>query len=185
MCNFWTFFDTCVQWGRSEEKNLLGVNKALLRFWSACFWRALVQNQEWVILIVSLDRHVFSLHVSILCLSPMCFSRRDAALPRVRWVLPDSYLDVKNKDYGGEVKSLIKFFVFWCLFYRGICRNTMWLAICEDVNAIYYPVLYDPWHLFLDIGIFISIFQGFWFINFPARIYCYEWVHESSFTWHH
>uniref|UniRef100_A0A2P2KU63 Uncharacterized protein MANES_15G092300 n=2 Tax=Rhizophora mucronata TaxID=61149 RepID=A0A2P2KU63_RHIMU len=23
-------------------------------------------------------------------------------LPRVRWVLPDSYLDVKNKDYGGE-----------------------------------------------------------------------------------
>ncbi|KAG0457881.1 hypothetical protein HPP92_022740 [Vanilla planifolia] len=24
------------------------------------------------------------------------------ALPNVRWVLPDSYLDVKNKDYGGE-----------------------------------------------------------------------------------
>ncbi|MQL83765.1 hypothetical protein Taro_016277 [Colocasia esculenta] len=24
------------------------------------------------------------------------------ALPRVRWVLPDSYLDVRNKDYGGE-----------------------------------------------------------------------------------
>ncbi|PKA51707.1 Uncharacterized protein AXF42_Ash003074 [Apostasia shenzhenica] len=24
------------------------------------------------------------------------------ALPGVRWVLPDSYLDVKNKDYGGE-----------------------------------------------------------------------------------
>ncbi|XP_020254443.1 LOW QUALITY PROTEIN: multiple organellar RNA editing factor 8, chloroplastic/mitochondrial-like [Asparagus officinalis] len=24
------------------------------------------------------------------------------ALPKVRWVLPDSYLDVKNKDYGGE-----------------------------------------------------------------------------------
>ncbi|KAG2619109.1 hypothetical protein PVAP13_3NG140807 [Panicum virgatum] len=23
-------------------------------------------------------------------------------LPKVRWVLPDSYLDVKNKDYGGE-----------------------------------------------------------------------------------
>ncbi|XP_048130119.1 multiple organellar RNA editing factor 8, chloroplastic/mitochondrial isoform X2 [Rhodamnia argentea] len=23
-------------------------------------------------------------------------------LPRVRWVLPDSYLDVRNKDYGGE-----------------------------------------------------------------------------------
>ncbi|XP_066388654.1 multiple organellar RNA editing factor 8, chloroplastic/mitochondrial-like [Miscanthus floridulus] len=23
-------------------------------------------------------------------------------MPKVRWVLPDSYLDVKNKDYGGE-----------------------------------------------------------------------------------
>jgi len=25
-----------------------------------------------------------------------------AELPNVRWVLPDSYLDVKNKDYGGN-----------------------------------------------------------------------------------
>ena len=25
-----------------------------------------------------------------------------AELPNVRWVLPDSYLDVKNKDYGGK-----------------------------------------------------------------------------------
>lgn len=24
-----------------------------------------------------------------------------AELPKVRWVLPDSYLDVRNKDYGG------------------------------------------------------------------------------------
>lgn len=23
-------------------------------------------------------------------------------LPKVRWVLPDSYLDVRNKDYGGK-----------------------------------------------------------------------------------
>jgi hypothetical protein len=23
-------------------------------------------------------------------------------LPKVRWVLPDSYLDVRNKDYGGN-----------------------------------------------------------------------------------
>ncbi|KAL1188459.1 Multiple organellar RNA editing factor 8, chloroplastic/mitochondrial [Cardamine amara subsp. amara] len=23
-------------------------------------------------------------------------------LPKVKWVLPDSYLDVNNKDYGGE-----------------------------------------------------------------------------------
>lgn len=25
-----------------------------------------------------------------------------AEIPKVRWVLPDSYLDVKNKDYGGN-----------------------------------------------------------------------------------
>lgn len=30
------------------------------------------------------------------------FSMYNAALPKVRWVLPDSYLDVKNKDYGGK-----------------------------------------------------------------------------------
>lgn len=29
-------------------------------------------------------------------------------LPGVRWVLPDSYLDVKNKDYGGQE----------CIFYH-------------------------------------------------------------------
>lgn len=29
-------------------------------------------------------------------------SAHNAALPKVRWVLPDSYLDVKNKDYGGK-----------------------------------------------------------------------------------
>ncbi|KAI4388114.1 hypothetical protein MLD38_000475 [Melastoma candidum] len=29
-------------------------------------------------------------------------SNKIKELPRVRWVLPDSYLDVRNKDYGGE-----------------------------------------------------------------------------------
>ncbi|GER29177.1 plastid developmental protein DAG [Striga asiatica] len=29
-------------------------------------------------------------------------SHKIKELPRVRWVLPDSYLDVQNKDYGGE-----------------------------------------------------------------------------------
>ncbi|KAF2286098.1 hypothetical protein GH714_010333 [Hevea brasiliensis] len=32
----------------------------------------------------------------------MYFSSIHSELPKVRWVLPDSYLDVKNKDYGGE-----------------------------------------------------------------------------------
>lgn len=33
-------------------------------------------------------------------------------LPRVRWVLPDSYLDVKNKDYGGMI-----IVGFWMRFF--------------------------------------------------------------------
>jgi hypothetical protein len=35
------------------------------------------------------------------CLESYNFSSF-AELPKVRWVLPDSYLDVKNKDYGGN-----------------------------------------------------------------------------------
>lgn len=30
-------------------------------------------------------------------------------LPGVRWVLPDSYLDVKNKDYGGQGVHFLSF----------------------------------------------------------------------------
>ncbi|KAG9459784.1 hypothetical protein H6P81_004292 [Aristolochia fimbriata] len=36
------------------------------------------------------------------CLVSEELSYKIKELPRVRWVLPDSYLDVKNKDYGGE-----------------------------------------------------------------------------------
>ncbi|KAI4388268.1 hypothetical protein MLD38_000610 [Melastoma candidum] len=35
-------------------------------------------------------------------LVPEEVSHKIKELPNVRWVLPDSYLDVKNKDYGGE-----------------------------------------------------------------------------------
>ncbi|PIA27289.1 hypothetical protein AQUCO_08100020v1 [Aquilegia coerulea] len=35
-------------------------------------------------------------------LVPEELSYKIKELPRVRWVLPDSYLDVRNKDYGGE-----------------------------------------------------------------------------------
>ncbi|KAM0934795.1 hypothetical protein DsansV1_C30g0214241 [Dioscorea sansibarensis] len=36
------------------------------------------------------------------CLVSEELSYKIKALDKVRWVLPDSYLDVKNKDYGGE-----------------------------------------------------------------------------------
>lgn len=47
-------------------------------------------------------RFIFPLKVGvhgIIKLDLTCFLA--AELPKVRWVLPDSYLDVKNKDYGG------------------------------------------------------------------------------------
>ncbi|KAL4555106.1 hypothetical protein LXL04_037717 [Taraxacum kok-saghyz] len=37
-----------------------------------------------------------------LLLSTLTHQSFTSELPGVRWVLPDSYLDVKNKDYGGE-----------------------------------------------------------------------------------
>eukprot|EP00262_Sarcandra_glabra_P000006 TRINITY_DN0_c0_g2_i2.p1 TRINITY_DN0_c0_g2~~TRINITY_DN0_c0_g2_i2.p1 ORF type:complete len:436 (+),score=57.39 TRINITY_DN0_c0_g2_i2:65-1372(+) len=43
-------------------------------------------------------RHYFAFG----CIVSEEISYKIKALPRVRWVLPDSYLDVKNKDYGGE-----------------------------------------------------------------------------------
>ncbi|KAJ6812777.1 multiple organellar RNA editing factor 8, chloroplastic/mitochondrial-like [Iris pallida] len=36
------------------------------------------------------------------CIVSEELSYKIKTLPNVRWVLPDSYLDVKNKDYGGE-----------------------------------------------------------------------------------
>ena len=36
------------------------------------------------------------------CLVSEELSYKIKELPKVRWVLPDSYLDVKNKSYGGE-----------------------------------------------------------------------------------
>lgn len=38
-----------------------------------------------------------------------------AGLPGVLWVLPDSYIDVKNKDYGGWV-SFLTLYLFSPLF---------------------------------------------------------------------
>ncbi|XP_010264603.1 PREDICTED: multiple organellar RNA editing factor 8, chloroplastic/mitochondrial-like [Nelumbo nucifera] len=43
-------------------------------------------------------RHYFAFG----CLVSEELSYKIKELPRVRWVLPDSYLDVKNKSYGGE-----------------------------------------------------------------------------------
>lgn len=47
------------------------------------------------------------IHQKRLILSPLLHNI--AELPKVRWVLPDSYLDVKNKDYGGERQSQYPF----------------------------------------------------------------------------
>lgn len=45
-------------------------------------------------------------------------------LPGVLWVLPDSYLDVPNKDYGGElcqwVQTNSNFVIPWSLIYNTV-----------------------------------------------------------------
>ncbi|XP_047332914.1 multiple organellar RNA editing factor 8, chloroplastic/mitochondrial [Impatiens glandulifera] len=43
-------------------------------------------------------RHYFAFGALV----PEELSYKIKELPKVRWVLPDSYLDVRNKDYGGE-----------------------------------------------------------------------------------
>ncbi|KAL5721008.1 hypothetical protein ACHQM5_013618 [Ranunculus cassubicifolius] len=43
-------------------------------------------------------RHYFAFS----CIVEEEVSNKIRELPKVRWVLPDSYLDVRNKDYGGE-----------------------------------------------------------------------------------
>lgn len=40
-----------------------------------------------------------------------------AELPRVRWVLPDSYLNVKEKDYGGNVSCSITWLLIMFIQY--------------------------------------------------------------------
>lgn len=45
------------------------------------------------------------------CPLDFCFE----GLPGVLWVLPDSYIDVKNKDYGGELFNFAFSFIYTIL----------------------------------------------------------------------
>lgn len=47
-----------------------------------------------------------------------------AGLPGVLWVLPDSYLDVPNKDYGGQYNQ--KRIVY--LYFSGT-SDSKWLSV--------------------------------------------------------
>ena len=78
-----------------------------------------------------------------------------AELPGVLWVLPDSYLDVPNKDYGGEFVNdfepngifffcfSLSFFIPWCLiyligFYLCFCSLAFWYqGICLLMGKSY------------------------------------------------
>ena len=52
------------------------------------------------------------LRVFYVCLSCFCIG-----LPGVLWVLPDSYIDVKNKDYGGQLSCIGVDIVFYFYFF--------------------------------------------------------------------
>ena len=47
--------------------------------------------------------HVSTTWISMLALLYYIFDFIIVGLPGVLWVLPDSYIDVKNKDYGGDL----------------------------------------------------------------------------------
>lgn len=87
-----------LQWGRSKEIDIFSVYKALFCFWMQGFWRDIIQDQAYVCctqLLIS----VFLWVIENLTIDAF---KCNTDLPKVRWVLPDSYLDVKNKDYGGK-----------------------------------------------------------------------------------
>jgi len=47
-------------------------------------------------------------------------------LKNVRWVLPDSYLDVKNKDYGGkEPFSFVPLYVIQIYIVVNACFSAL------------------------------------------------------------
>jgi len=50
-----------------------------------------------------------------------------AELPGVRWVLPDSYLNVKEKDYGGKISCSVTW-LFLCSF--STFEVWLFLTVC-------------------------------------------------------
>ena len=53
-------------------------------------------------------------------------------LPGVRWVLPDSYLDVKNKDYGGQGVHFLSFGII------KISKGTH-IIVCSEIFERLFP----------------------------------------------
>ena len=58
-----------------------------------------------------------------------------AELPKVRWVLPDSYLDVKNKDYGGND------YMFPILIYINHQRFFVQVLLIYLWTMVYFCIL--------------------------------------------
>lgn len=46
-----------------------------------------------------------------------CLPSYFVGLPGVLWVLPDSYIDVKNKDYGGDSFNFPLYIYIYITFY--------------------------------------------------------------------
>lgn len=103
------------QHGRSKEKHVCFQYHYVYWIPVHCRWRNIRKIQGWVALVFSAYdvgkiwfSQIFSISfvgTSKNFLAPpielfFCISFF-AGLPGVLWVLPDSYIDVKNKDYGG------------------------------------------------------------------------------------
>ncbi|RVW42953.1 Multiple organellar RNA editing factor 8, chloroplastic/mitochondrial [Vitis vinifera] len=74
-------------------------------------------------------------------------------LPRVRWVLPDSYLDVKNKDYGEWLLLSCLLFVTSpiCYVLKGHEKQKVRIVLSTPVHGGFptFPVR-TPWEPFID-----------------------------------
>uniref|UniRef100_A0A2P2K487 DAG protein n=1 Tax=Rhizophora mucronata TaxID=61149 RepID=A0A2P2K487_RHIMU len=57
-------------------------------------------------------------------------SEKFKGLPGVLWVLPDSYIDVKNKDYGGALSINCSVSMPHCFIWIHFCYNFMHSFLC-------------------------------------------------------
>lgn len=74
------------------------------RLISCCFdfWDV---NENWYCMFISIAFWIIGNYPPF-CLTFVAIFSALIELPGVLWVLPDSYLDVPNKDYGGEWSGL-------------------------------------------------------------------------------
>ncbi|KAL5974875.1 hypothetical protein ACLOJK_031548 [Asimina triloba] len=82
------------------------------------------------------------------CLVSEELSYKIKALPKVRWVLPDSYLDVKNKDYGAWYAARENFtdsFGLGEMVTDDVLNPCLWEPFIDGKAVPYDPKYHEEW----------------------------------------